>query len=203
MVIALKADITVSDIVKLFGVHKDIVKKWCYLFAEYLSTSATQKGTTRKYTQTDIRVFALVSNYRDWQNSEAEQDYSDIFYALNSKEQYDDIYNEFVHLYTPLFQDIPEDITEEWVHGVVVGGFGTYGNKLPLARGYKEAGDRLFDIAVTTFDDPIYIFANSIPYVLCISTVNRIISKNYCAAKANSQSKGPCRSTRGYLSEKA
>ena len=106
-------DIGVAYIARLFKVDKDTVKKWNYLFSEFLSQSANpSKGHPRVYIQTDIRVFALVYDYRDWAKSEEDKDYSNIYYALNSGLQHDERYIETSYFNTPLFQDIPSEIDE-------------------------------------------------------------------------------------------
>ncbi len=141
-------DIGVAYISQLFQVDKNTVKKWNYLFSEFLSQSANPpKGQQRAYTPTDIRVFALVCDYRDWAESEEDKDYSDIYYALNSGLQHDERYIKTSYFNTPLFQDIPSEIDETWKHGVLVGGMGPR-DKIDFARGYRLAGDVLVDHAL-------------------------------------------------------
>lgn len=141
-------DIGVAYIARLFKVDRDTVKKWNYLFSEFLSQSANpSKGHPRVYIQTDIRVFALVYDYRDWAKSEEDKDYSDIYYALNSGLQHDERYIETSYFNTPLFQDIPSEIDETWKHGVLVGGI-TPRNEIDFARAYRLAGDVLVDYAL-------------------------------------------------------
>src|SRR5947209_19042235 len=46
----------------------------------------------------------------------------------------------------PIFQDIPDEINEDWNHGVVVGGM--VSSDLLIARAYKSAGDMLVKSAL-------------------------------------------------------
>lgn len=42
-----------------------------------------------------------------------------------------------------IFQDIPEEITEDWNWGILVGGMAVWRDEEPIARAYKQAGDVL------------------------------------------------------------
>ena len=46
----------------------------------------------------------------------------------------------------PIFQDIPDEINEDWNHGVIIGGM--VSSDLLIARSYKSAGDALVKSAL-------------------------------------------------------
>lgn len=50
------------------------------------------------------------------------------------------------HLAVPIFQDIPDEISEDWNYGVIVGGMAS--SDLLIARAYKTAGDTLVQAAL-------------------------------------------------------
>jgi hypothetical protein len=143
-----REELGVGYVARLFNVTKDTIKKWSAEFAEFLSSSANpRKGHARKYNQSDLRVLALISEYKDWEGEEDDHDYSGIYFALNSGEHNDDRYVEFAHLNSPIFQEVPEDIDETWTHGVIIGGIASP-KILAVARHYKTAGDVLVKLAL-------------------------------------------------------
>lgn len=96
------------------------------------------------YSEADLKVLMFIAYwYKTDANNYDESDWDEEIYKALQRGEY--LHNEHVLLNTPVFQDVPEDITEDWKHGVVIGGFGSYGNRLLIAQGYKKAGDRLFD----------------------------------------------------------
>ncbi len=49
----------------MFGVSHQTIKKWCAEFENHLSPSATpEKGKTRRFTEDDVKVLALVSSMK-------------------------------------------------------------------------------------------------------------------------------------------
>src|ERR687883_1808995 len=50
----------------------------------------------------------------------------------------------------PIFQDIPDEITEDWNHGVILGGI--VSSDLLIARAYKSAGDTLVQSALESHE---------------------------------------------------
>jgi DNA-binding transcriptional MerR regulator len=56
---------TTKHVIDLFAVSHETVKNWSHEFADYLSPSATPPaGTKRVFTDDDLRVLALVSDYK-------------------------------------------------------------------------------------------------------------------------------------------
>lgn len=59
------AQYTTKHVTDLFLVSHETVKNWSQEFADYLSPSATPPaGTKRVFTDDDLRVFSLVSDYK-------------------------------------------------------------------------------------------------------------------------------------------
>ncbi|QLE51952.1 MerR family transcriptional regulator [Nostoc sp. C057] len=132
-----------SEAARLFGVNVSLIKKWGTEFADFLSVSANpSKGKTRWYSESDIKVFALVSCY--WKD---DLDYEYIHSLLNQGCHHDDLFREFAYLNTPIFQDVPEEIDETWTHGVLVRGM-AQPDPVQVARAYKAAGDALMEQAL-------------------------------------------------------
>ena len=56
--------LTVGCIARLFDIDKSLVKLWSKRFAEYLSKPTNREGEPRIYTQSDLKVFAVIyENY--------------------------------------------------------------------------------------------------------------------------------------------
>ena len=47
-----------------------------------------------------------------------------------------------------VFQDLPDELEESWVQGVLVGGMASVPEEFELARSYAEAGRQLVDPAL-------------------------------------------------------
>ena len=135
-------EITVSDIAKLFNVRPALVKLWGKLFAEFMTPATTQPGKRRTYTQEDIRVLALVYEMKEWDNEDSDEDYSEIFSALNSGDHFEKRFQDLAFFSTPIFQGPPEGLDETWTHGVLVGGMALLDN-LSIAQQFKRAADVL------------------------------------------------------------
>lgn len=138
---------TISEVAQHLGVDRDTVKTWATEFAEHLSLTANPpKGKERQFGETDLRVLALVADY--W---EEDPDLENIHAMLNSGDFNEDHFAEFACLRTPLFQDVPEEIDEDWRHGVLIGGMAC--RDLPqVARAYKTAADELLKQALSQFE---------------------------------------------------
>ena len=129
---------TIADIARLFHVDRDLAMQWAVTFAEHLSSSATpRKGSTRFFTESDTRVFALVNTF--W---EGEPDLEHIHAMLNSGEQNEEASVEFVQHHTPVFQEVPDDLDETWNHGVLFSSMWVR-PLIEVARAYKYAADEL------------------------------------------------------------
>ncbi|MDO3641353.1 HEPN domain-containing protein [Mucilaginibacter sp. L3T2-6] len=136
---------SLADAARLFKVDKDIVKKWCYYFSEYLSKNANPtKGTPREFNLEDIRIFGYILQY--WED---EPDFENIKYGLNSNSHHDDfLIDEFILLNTPFVIEPPEDIDESWKHGILFVGLSEFADTFFLAKSYKLAGDRLIEASL-------------------------------------------------------
>ena len=120
---------------------------WTNKFAEFFSTSVTQKGETRIYTASDVSVLAVIRDLSDHDTMSLDEISSEIRTALNSGVQYEDNYLELAYLVTPLFQEVPPGIDDSWTHGALIGGM-TSGDGLAIAQSYRYAGDILIEYAL-------------------------------------------------------
>lgn len=138
---------TISEVAQHLGVDRDTVKAWTTEFAEHLSLTANPpKGKERHFGETDLRVLALVTDY--WEEN---PDLQNIHAMLNSGDYNEDRFAEFACLRTPVFQEMPEDINEDWRNGVLIGGFAE--RNLPqVAKAYKTAADELLKQALSKFE---------------------------------------------------
>ncbi len=136
----------VSEVARALEVDRDLIKRWAYLFRDYLKQPANPpKGNPRQFCADDLRVLAYISMY--WED---DPDIESIRCGLNAEEYYEDIYNNFITAVTPLFIDPPEELNEDWGHGILigVGGKVQLGDVFALADSYKKAGDMLVDAAI-------------------------------------------------------
>lgn len=145
---------SIGALARQFNVDRDTIKTWSYKFSDYFSPSANPpKGHPRLYNQSDIKILTFIAYWHKfYANNYDESDWDEEIYNALRRDEH--LHNEYVLLNTPIFQDVPENITEDWTHGVVVGGFGTYRNRLLIAQSYKKAGDQLFDSVLDNLDDP-------------------------------------------------
>ncbi|QHV97294.1 hypothetical protein [Spirosoma endbachense] len=139
----------VSETARFFGVDRDTLKTWAYVFAGYLSSEANPgKGKARQFSIEDLRVFAHVLFY--WED---EPDIEAIRYGLNSNSHFEDPrIDDFITQITPLFRDMPEGIDETW-RGVVFGGEYHLRDTLTTADSFKLAGDKLIEIAHENYEE--------------------------------------------------
>jgi DNA-binding transcriptional MerR regulator len=71
---------TTQHLAVFFGRSKATVRNWAVEFADYLSPTATpEEGKVRYFTDEDLKVFALVADYKD-----RDQTYEQIHLALSS-----------------------------------------------------------------------------------------------------------------------
>lgn len=135
----------VSEAARVIGVDRDLIKKWAYLFREYLKPPANlPKGNQRQFCTDDLRVLAYISMY--WEDN---PDIESIRYGLNAEEYYEDIYDNLITSVTPLFREPPEELNEDWRHGTLIGGMAQLDDIFALADSYKLAGDMLVDAALS------------------------------------------------------
>src|SRR3569623_888206 len=129
-------------------VERDLVKTWSYLFSDYLSTGANPgKGRQRKFTATDIRVFAYLLMY--WCD---DPDIEEIKYGLSNCYYESELIDDFITGITPLFCSMPEEIDETWPR-VVFGGEFELQDILATAKSFKLAGVRFVDIALKNYEE--------------------------------------------------
>lgn len=136
----------VSEVARILGVDRDLVKKWAFLFKEHLSEGANPpKGISRHFTPADLQVLAYVSAH--WED---EPDFENIEAGLYSSDHQKEPYNDLLTLVTSLFQEPPEELDETWRHGSLVGGIvDSVFDTFTLADSYKLAGDTLVDAALS------------------------------------------------------
>jgi hypothetical protein len=141
--------LTVGYVARLFDIDKSLVKLWSKWFAEYLSNSTNKKGEPRIYTQSDLRVFAVIYENYDPSDNDTISAYSGVWWALNSGSQYEERFAEFAYLNSPIFQEIPDEFeySEPGEHGVIIGGMADPA-WLDIARAYRMAADMLVDAAL-------------------------------------------------------
>lgn len=135
---------TISEVARLLGVDRELVKSWIGDFSDHLSEWAQPKaGRTRLFTDADTRALALVSDL--W---ESDPDLENVHACLNAGEQDSDRYVDLVHLNTPVFQDVPDDLDESWDHGVLLSSMWLRPT-IEVARAYKYAADELVKEALS------------------------------------------------------
>ncbi len=133
----------VSEAANLLDIDREIIKKWAFIFIDYLSSSANPgKGKMRKFLIDDMRIFYYILMF--WEES---PDIENIKYGLDSNDQFKhEPIDKFIISIKPLFRNMPEDIDETW-RGVVFGGEFELGNLFITAESFKLAGDKLVEIA--------------------------------------------------------
>ena len=135
---------TIAEVARLLGVDRELVKTWVGMFPEHLSKWAQpEAGRTRLFTDADTCALALVSDL--WED---DPDLENINACLNTGDQNSDRYVELVHLNTPIFQDVPNDLDESWNHGVLLNTM-WHQSAIEVARAYKYAGDKLVEEALS------------------------------------------------------
>jgi len=139
----------VSEVARILGTDRDLVKKWGFHFKEYLTQEASpSKGMPRQFTPADLQVFAYVSTY--WEDN---PDFDNIKAGLNSGDHQREPYDDLLTLVSPLFQEAPEELDETCRHGSLVGGMVNGAlDMFALADSYKLAGDTLVDAALSTVE---------------------------------------------------
>src|SRR3954452_24858892 len=48
----------------------------------------------------------------------------------------------------PIFQEVPDELTEDWTHGVLIGGMATEASDVAVAEAYMCAAEELIDPAI-------------------------------------------------------
>lgn len=142
---------TAAQAAKILGTTTDAVKAWAWEFRDNLSSGANpKKGKPRQFTDTDILALMHVAMY--W---EEKPDIEHIRIGLNREDYFDESYVELLHRNTPILQEIPNEINEDWTHGIVLDGGGLggdFGEYLELARSYRRSAEALLDSALQTRD---------------------------------------------------
>jgi DNA-binding transcriptional MerR regulator len=142
---------TISEVAGLLDVDRETVKSWIGEFSDHMSEWAQpESGQTRLFTDADTRTLALIHDL--W---EVDPDLENIHACLNAREQHSDRYVELVHLDTPIFQDVPNDIDETWNHGVLLSSMWVR-PVIEVARAYKYAADKLVEEALS-YQEPHHL----------------------------------------------
>lgn len=132
-----------SEVGRLFSVSRVEVKKWAFIFQDYLQPAANPaSGLVRTFTANDLLVFNYVNYY--W---ESDPDIEAIKVGLNAQDHLDQPFIDIITQVTPLFRDFPEGADHETLKGFVLWGLAD-SDFFQLADSYKLAGDILVDNAL-------------------------------------------------------
>jgi hypothetical protein len=136
-------DRTVSHTARVLETDAQQVKKWAWLFKDYLSTGANPaKGRVRAFTDADVLVLLYVAFY--W---EEDPDLESIRMGLNAEYHFEERFLEFLYQHTPILQEPPDGIDETWRHGIFLNAAGV-NEFLGLARSYKQTAETLLESAL-------------------------------------------------------
>ena len=136
-------DRTVSQTARVLETDAQQVKKWAWLFKDYLSTGANPaKGRARAFTDADVLVLLYVAFY--WED---DPDLESIRMGLNAEYHFEERFLEFLYQHTPILQDPPDGIDETWRHGIFLNAAGV-NEFLGLARSYKQTAETLLESAL-------------------------------------------------------
>ncbi len=136
-------DRTVSQTARILGSDVSEVKKWAWLFKDYLGTSANPaKGRVRTFADADVLALIYVATH--WVD---EPDLEAIRMGLNVENHHEDGYREILYRHTPLLQEPPDGLDETWRHGVFLNG-GSVNEFLELARNYKQTAEAVLESAL-------------------------------------------------------
>jgi len=148
--------IDLQTLIRFFELKEDVLLRWISEFGEHFSHSVkAPTDPQRHFTENDLCVLMYIQEQAE-DGSPSEEIHGD----LCRGEHESDRNVEMALLYTPLFQDMPDEIDETWQHGVLIGGMASR-NWLEVARSYKLAGDNLVSEALKTeephkLDYPIF-----------------------------------------------
>lgn len=136
-----------SEIGRIVGVDRNLVKEWSCRFQEHLSPGANPgRGSVRQFSLSDLQVFLYV--YSLWED---EPDFENINAGLRQGLHLDERHDDVLASVAPLFQEPPEDLDVSRRHGALVGGMAACAlDTFSLADSYKLAGDVLVDAAMLT-----------------------------------------------------
>jgi hypothetical protein len=136
-------DRTVSQTARVLETDAQQVKKWAWLFKDYLSTGANPaKGRVRAFTDGDVLVLLYVAFY--WED---DPDLESIRMGLNAEYHFEERFLEFLYRHTPILQEPPDGIDETWRHGIFLNAAGV-NEFLGLARSYKQTAETLLESAL-------------------------------------------------------
>lgn len=142
---------SVSEAANVLDVEKNLIKKWAHLFKDYLEPPANPpKGVSREFCEKDLRILSYISIY--W---EEDPDLKEIEIGLNREDYYEEVDENFIDEFTPLFRELPDNLNEEMRHGAIIGGMaGSLGVLFDIADSFKTAGDIL--VAEALSKDEVY-----------------------------------------------
>lgn len=134
---------TLSQAAKVIGTDSTQVKKWAYLFKDYLGKKANpSKGQARVFGDNDLLVLAYVCD--KWED---QPDLEAIKIGLNQEDHLDNRFYQHLYIHTPILQEPPDDLDETWSHGILLNG-GNINGYLELARNYKSGAEALLNLAL-------------------------------------------------------
>ena len=149
----------IAEVKELLKVDKKFILDCLYHFAEYFVYCQNSKSTgEKKFVVEDIRVFAYILLY--W---EAEPDFENIKYGLNSNSHFLDPINDFIAQITPIFIEPSVDNIGDFSASVIIGGMGSFVDIFELALSYKKSGDKLIILSLENDDKLLYFY----PAIFC------------------------------------
>lgn len=139
---------TTSEAAKILGVNALQLKKWAWIFSDYMSATSANpvKGEVRLFTDVDLLVLCYVGH--EWED---EPDIEAIKIGLNVGNHYEDAFVEHLYLHTPLLQEPPDDLDETWRRGILFCGGGRH-EYLELARNYRHVAESMLRSALEKDD---------------------------------------------------
>lgn len=127
---------TLAQAAKVICANTAQVKRWAWIFKDYLSTAANPtKGKVRAYSDEDVLVLCYVGS--EWED---DPDIDAIRIGLNLGNHREPVFIEHLYSHTPLLQEPPSNLDETWRHGILLNG-GRRHDCLELARIYREFAD--------------------------------------------------------------
>ena len=159
----------VSETAKYLDTDRDLIKKWAYLFSDYLEPEANPlKGTPRQFSAEDLRVFAYISYYwEDDPDIESIKDKRKIVSSLKRKLQTKyhlsvaevDLLDSltFAHIGAAMVTNSKvhgEKVLQKFLHGPFLVALSFRGRPHPALREAGPRADR-FQIGITPGSAPI------------------------------------------------
>jgi hypothetical protein len=149
-----RGSLTVEYVARLFDIDESLVELWSDQFAEYLSKPTNRKDEPRIYTQSDLKILAVIYDNHDASDDTTAAS-SGAYLALNSGSQDDKRYREFAYLNSPVFQEVPDEFEhpEPGVYSAIIADIEP--SWIDVARAYRLAADMIIDAALEKADESV------------------------------------------------